>query len=86
MLVWMILFAPEPKGLSLEEIEVVFHGPLVVTNLNYEEYLQSHRDEIERIRKEVDHAAAGGGKYSDNDVEKLSHTEKDSASFSSEKA
>ncbi|CAO3625069.1 unnamed protein product [Mucor fragilis] len=59
MLVWMFLFAPEPKGLSLEEIEVVFHGPLIVTNLNYEEYIKAHHDDVERIRAEVG-AAAGG--------------------------
>lgn len=60
MLVWIILFAPEPKGLSLEEMEVIFHGPVIVTNLNYEEYLEAHRDEIEQKRAEVEAAAAGG--------------------------
>ncbi|KAI8062101.1 general substrate transporter [Gongronella butleri] len=57
MLIWLILFAPEPKGLSLEEMEVLFHGPIIVTNLNYEEYLSAHHDEIERIRAEVAGAA-----------------------------
>ncbi|KAI9470990.1 MAG: sugar transporter, partial [Benjaminiella poitrasii] len=53
MLLWMFLFAPEPKGLSLEEIEVVFHGPIIVTNLNYEEYLTAHREDVERIRQDI---------------------------------
>lgn len=53
MLIWLVLFAPEPKGLALEEIEVIFRGPLVVTKLNYDEYIQNHRDEVERIRAEI---------------------------------
>lgn len=53
MLVWLLIFAPEPKGLSLEEIEVIFRGPLVVTKLNYDEYVKSHRDQVERIRQEI---------------------------------
>ncbi|KAJ8651694.1 hypothetical protein O0I10_012743 [Lichtheimia ornata] len=60
MLAWIILFAPEPKGLSLEEMEVIFHGPIIVTNLDYEAYLEAHREEIEQKRAEVEAAAAGG--------------------------
>lgn len=56
MLVWIILFAPEPKGLSLEEMEVVFHGPIIVTNLDYDAYLSAHHAEIDRIRAEVEAA------------------------------
>ncbi|KAL1928314.1 hypothetical protein VTP01DRAFT_3230 [Rhizomucor pusillus] len=59
MLVWIILFAPETKGLSLEELEVIFKGPIIVTKLDYEGYLTAHREEIERARAEVDAAAAG---------------------------
>ncbi|KAI7851560.1 general substrate transporter [Circinella umbellata] len=59
MLVWVILFAPEPKGMSLEEMEVVFHGPIIVTKLDYASYLEAHREEIERKRAEVAAAAAG---------------------------
>ncbi|OAD71487.1 hypothetical protein PHYBLDRAFT_155737 [Phycomyces blakesleeanus NRRL 1555(-)] len=62
MLVWVILFAPEPKGLSLEEMEVIFKGPLIVTNLNYTEYLAAHHEEIERIREEVNRAAVDKSK------------------------
>ncbi|CEP09667.1 hypothetical protein [Parasitella parasitica] len=42
-LCWLgYLFAPEPRNLSLEEMEVVFHGPLIVANLNYDEYIKAH--------------------------------------------
>ncbi|KAI9314185.1 sugar transporter [Dichotomocladium elegans] len=61
MLVWIIMFAPEPRGLSLEEMEVIFHGPVIVTNLNYEEYLAAHHEEIEQKRAEVAAAAAAAG-------------------------
>ncbi|KAI8367944.1 glucose transporter [Choanephora cucurbitarum] len=71
MLVWMWLFAPEPKGLSLEEIEVVFHGPLVVTKINYEEYLSAHRDDVERIRQEQ------FGQEKEKQMEKQGHEDKD---------
>ncbi|KAI8881748.1 glucose transporter [Backusella circina FSU 941] len=70
MLVWMYLFAPEPKGLSLEEMEVVFHGPLIVTNLNYDEYIQAHHEEVERIRAKVEGAAAGAVDKKSEDIEK----------------
>lgn len=84
MLVWMVLFAPEPKGLSLEEIEVVFHGPLIVTKLDYNEYIQSHRAEIEKIRNEVDFAA---GQSSDTDIEKSTEKKvEDTDSFNSRRA
>ncbi|CDH53614.1 sugar transporter [Lichtheimia corymbifera JMRC:FSU:9682] len=59
MLAWIILFAPEPKGLSLEEMEVIFHGPIIVTNLDYDAYLAAHKEDIEQKRAEVE-AAAGG--------------------------
>ncbi|KAI8975494.1 hypothetical protein BDF20DRAFT_995096 [Mycotypha africana] len=39
MLAWMFLFALEPRGLSLEEMELVFHGSVIVTNFKYDEYL-----------------------------------------------
>lgn len=74
MLVWIFLFAPESNGLSLEEMEVIFHGPLVVTNLNYEEYIKAHHEDVERIRAEVNAAAAGGHQ----DTEKIAIQRDDS--------
>ena len=40
-------------------MEVVFHGPIIVTKLDYGSYLEAHREEIERKRAEVAAAAAG---------------------------
>lgn len=74
MLVWIFLFAPESNGLSLEEMEVIFHGPLVVTNLNYEEYIKAHHEDVERIRAEVNAAAADGHQ----DTEKIAIQRDDS--------
>jgi hypothetical protein len=51
-------------------MEVIFHGPLIVTNLNYDEYIEAHHEEVERIRAKVESAAAGAANRKSEDMEK----------------
>ncbi|CAO3667351.1 unnamed protein product [Umbelopsis ramanniana] len=59
---FLYFFTPEPKGLSLEEVEVIFQGPIFVHNLDYDAYLSAHREDVERLRAEVEAAKQRGEK------------------------
>ena len=37
-------------------MEVIFQGPIFVNNLDYDAYLTAHREEVERLRAEVEQA------------------------------
>jgi hypothetical protein len=46
----------------LEEVEVIFQGPIFVHNLDYDAYLAAHREDVERLRAEVEAAKHRGEK------------------------
>ena len=35
-------------------MEVIFQGPIFVNNLDYDSYLAAHREDVERLRAEVE--------------------------------
>lgn len=35
-------------------MEVIFQGPIFVNNLDYDSYLVAHREDVERLRAEVE--------------------------------
>jgi hypothetical protein len=41
-------------------MEVIFQGPIFVHKLDYDSYLAAHREDVERLRAEVEHAKKQG--------------------------